>query len=54
MGFGRERYTTVDSGKKAGGCVVGSYKEPLGEHPVLLSIWPSEQSSSIVYMLRRL
>jgi ParB family chromosome partitioning protein len=25
---------------KAGGCVVGSYKEPLGGHPVLLSILP--------------
>src|ERR1700684_4442265 len=25
---------------KAGGCVVGSYKEPLGVHPVLLSILP--------------
>jgi ParB family transcriptional regulator, chromosome partitioning protein len=26
--------------EKAGGCVVGSYKEPLGGHPVLLSILP--------------
>ncbi len=26
--------------KRAGGCVVGSYKEPLGGHPVLLSILP--------------
>src|SRR5689334_11108982 len=25
---------------KVGGCVVGSYKEPLGGHPVLLSILP--------------
>ena len=25
---------------KAGGCVVGSYKEPLGGHPVLLSVLP--------------
>src|ERR1700726_2318862 len=25
---------------KAGGCVVGSYKEPLGGHPLLLSILP--------------
>ena len=25
---------------KAGGCVVGSYKEPLGGHPVLLCILP--------------
>src|SRR5580658_1290393 len=27
---------------KAGGCVVGSYKEPLGGHPVLLSVLPIE------------
>ena len=26
--------------EKAGGCVVGQYKEPLGGHPVLLSILP--------------
>jgi ParB family transcriptional regulator, chromosome partitioning protein len=26
--------------EKAGGCIVGSYKEPLGGHPVLLSILP--------------
>lgn len=26
--------------EKAGGCVVGSYKEPLGGHPVLISILP--------------
>jgi ParB family transcriptional regulator, chromosome partitioning protein len=26
--------------EKAGGCLVGSYKEPLGGHPVLLSILP--------------
>lgn len=25
---------------KAGGCVVGSYKEPLAGHPVLLSVLP--------------
>src|SRR5581483_7860684 len=25
---------------KAGGCVVGSYREPLGGHPVLLAILP--------------
>jgi ParB family chromosome partitioning protein len=25
---------------RAGGCVVGSYKEPLGGHPVLLSVLP--------------
>jgi ParB family transcriptional regulator, chromosome partitioning protein len=30
----------VDTIEKAGGCVVGSYKEPLGGHPVLLSILP--------------
>jgi ParB family transcriptional regulator, chromosome partitioning protein len=28
--------------EKAGGCVVGSYKEPLGGHPVLISILPVE------------
>jgi ParB family chromosome partitioning protein len=28
--------------EKAGGCVVGLYKEPLGGHPVLLSILPIE------------
>lgn len=26
--------------EKAGGCVVGSYKEPLGGHPILISILP--------------
>src|SRR5437762_8831362 len=26
--------------EKAGGCVVGSYKEPLGGHPVLIAILP--------------
>ncbi len=26
--------------EKAGGCVVGSYKEPLGAHPILLAILP--------------
>jgi ParB family transcriptional regulator, chromosome partitioning protein len=26
--------------EKAGGCVVGLYKEPLGGHPLLLSILP--------------
>jgi ParB family transcriptional regulator, chromosome partitioning protein len=26
--------------EKAGGCVVGLYKEPLGGHPVLLAILP--------------
>jgi ParB family transcriptional regulator, chromosome partitioning protein len=26
--------------EKAGGCVVGSYKEPLGGHPVFISILP--------------
>ncbi len=26
--------------KKSGGCIVGSYKEPLGGHPVLLSVLP--------------
>src|SRR5262245_41218685 len=28
--------------QKAGGCVVGSYKEPLGGHPTLLAILPIE------------
>ena len=28
--------------EKAGGCIVGSYKEPLGGHPVLISILPVE------------
>src|SRR6516165_7497671 len=26
--------------EKSGGCVVGSYKEPLGGHPILLAILP--------------
>ena len=26
--------------EKSGGCIVGPYKEPLGGHPVLLSILP--------------
>src|SRR5437016_10769495 len=26
--------------ERAGGCIVGSYKEPLGGHPVLLSVLP--------------
>jgi len=26
--------------EKAGGCIVGSYKEPLGGHPLLLSVLP--------------
>ncbi len=26
--------------KKAGGCVIGSYKEPLGGHPVLVAVLP--------------
>src|SRR5215469_9265680 len=26
--------------QKAGGCIVGSYKEPLGGHPLLLSVLP--------------
>ena len=26
--------------QKAGGCVVGSYKEPLGGHPLLLAVLP--------------
>jgi len=28
--------------EKAGGCVVGSYKDPLGGHPVFISILPIE------------
>src|SRR5260370_34262976 len=31
---------TAEAIAKAGGCVVGSYKEPLGGHPVLPSILP--------------
>ena len=30
----------VEAIEKAGGCVVGSYKEPLGGHPLLLSVLP--------------
>ena len=30
----------VEAIKKAGGCVVGSYKEPLGGHPLLVCILP--------------
>ena len=30
----------TDAIQKAGGCVVGSYKEPLGGHPVLIAILP--------------
>jgi len=29
--------------EKAGGCVVGQYKEPLGSHPALLSILPIDK-----------
>src|SRR6266852_8484521 len=29
--------------KKAGGCVVGQYKEPLGGHPTLLSVLPIDK-----------
>ena len=31
---------TVEVIEKAGGCLIGSYKDPLGGHPVLLSILP--------------
>ena len=31
---------TVEAIEKAGGCLIGSYKDPLGGHPVLLSILP--------------
>src|SRR5258706_13750752 len=30
----------TDVVEKAGGCVIGTYKEPLGGHPLLLSIVP--------------
>lgn len=30
----------ADAIEKAGGCVVGSYKDPLGGHPVLISVLP--------------
>src|SRR5690348_1401171 len=32
--------SAADLVEKTGGCVVGTYKEPLGGHPVLLSILP--------------
>jgi len=32
--------TVAEAIEKAGGCVVGSYKEPLGGHPLLLSVLP--------------
>src|SRR5437764_9859818 len=31
---------TVEAIEKAGGCLIGSYKEPLGGHPLLLSVLP--------------
>jgi ParB family transcriptional regulator, chromosome partitioning protein len=31
---------TVEAIEKSGGCMVGSYKEPLGGHPVLLAVLP--------------
>ena len=31
---------TVQAVEKSGGCMVGSYKEPLGGHPVLLAVLP--------------
>ncbi len=31
---------TAEAIEKSGGCVVGSYKEPLGGHPVLLAVLP--------------
>ncbi len=31
---------TIAAIEKAGGCLIGSYKDPLGGHPVLLSILP--------------
>jgi ParB family chromosome partitioning protein len=31
---------TADIVEKTGGCIVGTYKEPLGAHPVLLAILP--------------
>src|ERR1700681_558486 len=33
----------VEAVEKAGGCVVGQYKEPLGGHPTLLSILPIDK-----------
>jgi ParB family chromosome partitioning protein len=33
----------VEAVQKAGGCVVGQYKEPLGGHPTLLSILPIDK-----------
>src|SRR5260370_41550118 len=32
----------VSAVEKAGGCVIGTYKEPLGGHPVVLAILPIE------------
>src|SRR5262249_47982931 len=32
--------TASEAVEKAGGCVIGSYKDPLGGHPVLISILP--------------
>jgi hypothetical protein len=32
--------TVAEAIEKAGGCVVGSYKDPLGGHPLLLSVLP--------------
>jgi ParB family transcriptional regulator, chromosome partitioning protein len=31
---------TAEAVQEAGGCVIGSYKEPLGGHPVLLAVLP--------------
>src|ERR1700735_3901316 len=33
----------AEEDEKAGGCVVGQYKEPLGGHPTLLSILPIDK-----------
>jgi ParB family transcriptional regulator, chromosome partitioning protein len=35
--------------ERAGGCVVGSYKEPLGGHPVLLSILPIDAVEPVLF-----
>jgi len=32
----------ADAVEKAGGCIVGSYKEPLGGHPLLIAVLPIE------------
>jgi ParB family transcriptional regulator, chromosome partitioning protein len=37
VGVAADAATAIE---RAGGCVVGSYKEPLGGHPVLLSVLP--------------